>query len=476
METGYYSKKTIEDFIKKNLCQDDKLLYKYYQEVNIHKFRSRLSRFRDIDDTISKVVQTFITEIIRGTIIDIIEELTLYMKPCGDLIISGGAAFNAYFDTDDRIITTDIDTKFTPIFKIDNKLVTSKDPKFFSLLQVTKLIFWNKLGEIVTRYNSIICNKIKKYIIGSQIGLLLGISLARGTHAVNRRYTLIKKSKNLGVLIDVELFAIDLQLKYFLPSEKRIKIQNIGGILDMAFMRPSEFGYEATYTKDSGIHVVNIDTGKLIYKKNILVASQKFLIDDLYYLQKFKLRPGKQSNDRKRMYIFCKYSLNVKNIKQTDSLETIYNKSKNKAASTYTNLLSRPPFTQKYINQALRINPLRYSNVTTPPDYKKVMKQLFYGLKGSNGISIKGYTKTNSNLRFVPNNGKWVKNISPTYIHNEANYRPNKITEVPNVQLLDILYGYNPARDNWIPIQILQKAAEIPLSGLKKSPYVYINV
>ena len=39
METGYYSKKTIEDFIKKNLCQDDKLLYKYYQEVNIHKFR-----------------------------------------------------------------------------------------------------------------------------------------------------------------------------------------------------------------------------------------------------------------------------------------------------------------------------------------------------------------------------------------------------------------------------------------------------
>ena len=468
METGYYSKKTIEDFIKKNLCQDDKLLYKYYQEVNIYKFRSRLSKFQDIDDSINKVVQTFITEIIRGTIIDIIEELTLYMKPCGDLIISGGAAFNAYFDDENRIITTDIDTKFTPIFKIDDKLVDSKNPKFFSLLQVTKLIFWNKLGEIVTRYNSIICNKIKKYIIGSQIGLLLGISLAKGTHALNRRYTLIKKSKKLGVLIDVELFAIDLQLKYFLPSEKRIKIHNIGGILDIAFMRPSEFGYEATYTKDSGFHVENK------YYKHVLVASQKFLIDDLYYLQKFKLRPGKQSSDRKRMYIFCKYSLNVKNIKQTDSLETIYNKSKNKAASTRTNLLSRPPFTRKYINQALHINPLRYSNVTTPPDFKKVMKQLFYGLKGGNRISIKGYTKTNSNLRFIPNNGKWVKNISPTYIHNEANYRPNKIEGEPTVQLLDILYGYSPARDNWIPIKILEKAAEIPLAGLKTSPYVYV--
>lgn len=474
VDTGYYSKKTIDEFIKSTLCQDDALLYKYYQDVDVQKFRSRLSKFREIDDNISKFVQTCITEFTRDVIINIIEELTLFMKPFGDLIMSGGAAFNAYFDTDNRIITTDIDTKFTPIFKVDGKMINSKDPKFFGLLQVAKLLIWNKLGQIVIRYNSIICKRIQKYIIGTQIGKLLGISFAK-VHALNRRYTLIKKDKSKSVLIDIELFAIDLQLKYFLPSEKKVSLRNIGGILDIAFMRSSEFGYEATYTKDSGLHIVNIVTGKVTYKKNILIASPKFLIDDLYYLQKFKLRPGKQSKDRKRMYIFCKYALNT-TVKPTDSLEVMYNKSKDKPKSTRTNLLSRPNFTQQYITRASRVNPLRYSNVTTPPDYSKIIKQLFYGLKGSKKLNIPGYNKTNSNMRFEPNKGTWIKNNSPTYIHNEANYRPINITKgkTPNVQLLDILYGYNPARDSWISTTILEKSAEIPLSGLKKSPYIYI--
>ena len=36
-------------------------------------------------------------------------------------------------------------------------------------------------------------------------------------------------------------------------------------------------------------------------------------------------------------------------------------------------------FTKQYIIQASRVNPLRYSNVTTRPDYNKIIKQLFYG-------------------------------------------------------------------------------------------------
>lgn len=265
-------------------------------------------------------------------------------------------------------------------------------------------------------------------------------------------------------------------MKYFVPSEKKVSPNNIGGVLDIAFMRPSEFGYEATYTKDSGLHIANIVTNKITYKKNILIASRKFLIDDLYYLQKFKLRPGKQSKDRKRMYIFCKYALNVTSVKPTDSLEVMYRKSKDKAKSTRTNLLSRPKFTKQYITQASRVNPLRYSNVTTPPDYEKIMKQLFYGIKGSNKLNIPGYIKTNSNMRFEPNKGTWVKNNSPTYIHNEANYRPIniKVQKAPVVKLLDILYGYSPARDSWISSTILEKSADIPLSGLKTSPYIYI--
>ena len=472
MDTGYYSKKTIEEFIKKNLCQDDKLLYKYYQNVDVHKFRSRLSKFRDIDDNISKVVQTCITDMTRDVIINIVEELTLFMKPFGDLIISGGAAFNAYFDTENRIITTDIDTKFTPIFKFGKTLINSKDPKFFGLLQVAKLLIWNKLGQVVTKYNHIICKRIKTYIIGSQIGKLLGISFIKDTR-LKRRYTLIKKDKDKNVLIDIELFAIDIELKYFVPSEKKVSNHNIGGILDIAFMRPSEFGYEATYTKGAGIYVGDISTGKLKYKKNILIASPKFLIDDLYYLQKFNLRPDKKSKDRERMYIFSRYALNVTGIKPKDSLESIYNKSKNKAKSTRTNLLDRPKFTAQHIIKAIHVNPYRYGNVTTLPEYKKVIKQLFYGIKGGNKLNIPGYYPTHSNMRFVPNKGTWIKNNNPTYIHNEANYRPNTITQKTNVKLLDILYGYNPARDSWMPTRVLAKSAIIPVVGLKKNPVYY---
>jgi hypothetical protein len=36
------------------------------------------------------------------------------MKNMGDLIVSGGEAFNLYVEYNNRIITTDIDAKFVP--------------------------------------------------------------------------------------------------------------------------------------------------------------------------------------------------------------------------------------------------------------------------------------------------------------------------------------------------------------------------
>mgnify|MGYP006897443883 CR=1 FL=1 len=38
----------------------------------------------------------------------------------GDIVISGGEAFNIYFDRDSRVITSDIDTKFVPRFRKNN--------------------------------------------------------------------------------------------------------------------------------------------------------------------------------------------------------------------------------------------------------------------------------------------------------------------------------------------------------------------
>ena len=271
-DAAFYSEKSIDEFIKTKLCQSDKLLYKYYQDVNIQKFRSRLSKFKtqSTDDDIYVVVQTCITDSIRDILRTTIGNLTEYLKPYGDLIVSGGEAFNAYFDRESRIITTDIDTKFTPVIRIDKShLITSQDPKLFGYLQVIKLLLWNKLGQLVTRLNTIICKRIEKFVTSSKIGKLLGITIPKSSH-LNRRYTLIKKSKLTSVLIDIELFAIDLPVKYFRPMYNKLQINNIGGVLDIAFMRSNEFGFEATYTKDSGMWIRNPVTKQMSYNKKIL--------------------------------------------------------------------------------------------------------------------------------------------------------------------------------------------------------------
>ena len=168
------------------------------------------------------------------------------------------------------------------------------------------------------------------------------------------------------------------------------------------------------------------------------------------------------------MYIFCRYILNIKNIKQTDSLEYIYKKSIGKVKSSSKSLLNRPVLSKRIMSTALRYDPYKYESVTTRPCKNNIIKQLFYGIKGTSGLDIPKYSPTYSNYRFLANKGEWIKNTSPLYIHNEANYRPNTITNSKLVPPLeDILYGYNPTRNNWMSKLLVQKAAMIPLVGLK---------
>ena len=66
-----------------------------------------------------------------------------------------------YFEKDDRIITSDIDTKFVPIFKSSTgTLISTKNPKYFGFLQSVKIFLWEKLGEITVQYNKRITNRI----------------------------------------------------------------------------------------------------------------------------------------------------------------------------------------------------------------------------------------------------------------------------------------------------------------------------
>ncbi len=117
--------------------------------------------------------------------------------------------------------------------------------------------------------------------------------------------------------------------------------------------------------------------------------------------------------------------------------------------------------------KTLRLDPYTYENVTTVPDKDKVYKQFFYGIKTSTALRIPGYYPTFSNYRFDIHKGEWVKNSSPLYIHDEATHRPLNIKNFPNVPVQDTLYGYNPARNNWMSEKLVKKAATIPLVGLK---------
>jgi hypothetical protein len=458
-----YSENVIQEFIKEKVCQGDETLYKYYQEMNIKKFRKRLSTTfgKEADDNIKVAVQTYITDATRDVILRIVRILTKFMVRYGDLIISGGEAINMYLDHENRIVTTDIDTKFTPVIKGVAPLST----KMFGYIQIAKLNMWDKLGKIVVEFNKLVVQRIQKLVVKSSLGKLLGLKIV---DHLKRRYTLIKKNKELGTLIDIELFAIDLGVKYYIPSEKKISKQNIGGLLDIAYMKPLEFGFEATYSKSKGgVFIRNPVTSRLTRDDKLLVASEKFLIEDIYALQKYNLRPTKKEKDRKRLYIFAKYILNVKNVSSKDSIETIFRKSISKIPHNPVVKVLRPRMTVQNLNNTLRINPYKYERYTTKPSKLKVYQQFFGGLKGSNGLRLPGYAQTFSNYRFNIHKGEWVKNNNPQYIHNEATYRPTVSENFSHVRLQETLYGYNPARDMWMPPELVKKAAMIPLVGLK---------
>jgi hypothetical protein len=455
MDVHVYSQKTLDDFVRDTLCKKDPVMFKYYQSGQVFKFRKKLCDCDD--DTVAKVVQTFVTDATRYYVLTIIGELTSRMRQYGDLVISGGEAINSYLESDQRVITTDIDTKFIPVGSSD---------KMFGYIQLAKLRMWNELGKIVMRYNGVLTRAIREHVINSKLGTMLGVSFPSKV-PFRRRYTLIKKNKALGTLIDIELFALDLQVRYYVPSKKRVCTENMGGVLDIAFMRPLEFGYEVSHTRRRGMPVFSPVKNKVVWNMKVFVASPKFLIHDVYSLQKYNLRPTKKEKDRKRLYYFAKYVMKSKTVKPRDSIDELFRKSIRLTRDTTSDLSKRPSLTKKDIARDMRVDPYKYEKVTTKPDESKVYRQLFYGIKTSENLNVPGYSKTNGSFRFDVAKGVWVVNRNPLYIHNEATHRPNVIKNFPAVPLEDTLYGYSPARDSWMPAALVRKAAMIPLVGLK---------
>jgi len=450
--------------MNKNLFFGDPVLKKYFEQDELKKFRNRVNRVHS-KESFEKMAYVVITDSIRDIIYEVISELTVFLKPMGDIIISGGEAFNVYVDRKDKVITSDIDTKFAPRMK--------PDQKYFGKLQAVKLLLWNRLGVISKRINIRIRDRIlsKKSKIGKFIGLRFGDT---GPY-VTRRYNLIKKRKQSNtnkptkrnVFIDVELFALDLKVRWYSPEKKRIIPVNLGGILDIAFMRPNEFGYEVIQTRKRGVTYRNQSTNKTIIDNRIYVAGKSFLIDDIYLMQKLGLRPEKREKDRQRMVKLARI-ITKKPIKSIEPMEKIL-KLVHKTPKTPAKTILRVKSVN--IQKAKRVDPSKYTKYTTKPSKEKLSRQIVYGLDSSvNTVNIPGFKRSSGTSRFNTNSLTWKPNTTHSYIKNEYDFRPNNTTQFnlpENIKMEETLYGFKPNRDKWVPKPILEKSAMIPFIGLK---------
>ena len=456
MDTDFYSEKTILAFVKSTLCQGDAKLFQWYLKGNASRFRERLARkFPKAD--LQPVVYACVTDMIRDLVLDTIGSLTVALKSAGDLIVSGGESFNMYFSRDDRIITSDIDTKFVPA--LDG----------YENLQKIKLKIWTLLGQHAKRLDTRIRNRIQQ-LSRTRVGRILGISVGRTGPWVTRRFTLIpKKRRTLSsdavspedVLIDVELFALDLKMRHFSVEKKKIVPVNIGGILDIALMRRGEMGYEVAHGRNQGVQYFDRARRRIRVDRRILFASRRFLVEDLFLMQRLGLRPNKRAKDRARMYQFATSVLGLKGLKKSDAVSTIFKKCEKvlgkapAAARTRT----RPRFVFR------AADPRKYARWTTHPNPEKM-----YQLIGA-GYKLPGYTRTSGPYRFDTTTTKWVPDERLEYIKNEFPFRPaaGSVKKLPEgLRLMNTLYGYRANRNG--RTKVLLNSALIPLIGLKKLP------
>lgn len=447
MDHVYYSDKTIQDFEKRVVCQNDEKLYMYFTEGNVLKFRKALKP--DSFKTIEQAVYVYITDTLRDIIISTISSISDRVKPFGKLIVTGGEAFNMYFDRENRIVTSDIDTKFTPTFKLDQH--------YFKMLQVFKLYLWDYLGKLSIQLDRKIKDRIDTLKL-TKVGKFLGIALPSHGPYVTRRYTVIRKTQTKpAVLIDVELFALDLRVKYYSPEFKKVILQNLGGILDIAIMRPYEFGYEV------------ID--RPVQKGRVFVAGKKFLVDDIILMHSLGLRPNKVQKDRTRLYQFATTVLGVKGVTKSTAIFDIYKKIKLNGSPNTPMKLTYP--SRSFMNSIIKnVNPLRYAHRTTVPFRTKLLKDHVIG----SHEPLPDFRPTKSNHYFDVPKAKWVLSTDPYYVRNMYEYRPTTaLVPFKPVKVANTLYGWDPVRNKALPFKLRLKSSLIPFIGLKNINKIKLN-
>jgi len=350
----------------------------------------------------------------------------------------------------------------------------------FDNLQAIKLKIWYLMGLHAKRLNELVKRRLQKVLSPSVAGKLLGIRFPSKGPWVTRRYTLIpKKRQKLSsntvtkedVLIDVELFALDLNICYYSVTDKKVQKVHLGGILDMALMRPNEMGYEIGQDKNQGVMYLDKTTNKMKTDKRILFAGKRFLVEDVYLMQLLGLRPNKISKDRKRLYQFATTVLGVKGVTKSTAIFDIYKKIKLNGSASTPLKLTYP--SRSFMNSIIKnVNPLKYSHRTTVPFRTKLLKDHVIGSHDP----LPDFKETKSNYYFDVPKAKWVLSTDPHYIRNMYEYRPKSaLVPFKSLKVANTLYGWDPVRNKAVPFKLRLKSSLIPFIGLKNINKIKLN-
>lgn len=462
------------DKVIDTLCGGNKTLIELYKTSTPPEFRKKITS----QDNIDRAVRVYITTCIREVVLHVIGILTRYMKPMGDMIIAGTDAFNMYLPDNLKIATTDIDTKFVPEFVIDRKLISSRSQRYFEYLQITKIVLWNFIGKLCPKIDKLIVRAMKTNQ-DTRFERVVGLSLSK-LPMTSRRYTHIpKRRKNFtratpnedNVLVDIELFAIDMKMSYINIKNGKKESNPFNGILDIAFMRRNEFGWDVIKDKKYGIRYKHPVSGKSMQDKKMMIASPRFLLEDVHDIINLGIRKKKLEKDKVKFIKFVKHVVGIK----SDSVDVklLFKKAMQKLPAS-TKHDKRPQFDyHKYRKIALKYEPFSMENYTSQTtNGQAAMRKYFIGLNAPGGLNSKNFRRTGGNSRFNINSRKWVTNSNIRYIKNESKYRPTTTYEkkmiFKNKNIKPTLINYNPSRNYKMNKNLVHIATFIPLEGLRE--------
>jgi hypothetical protein len=453
MDSESYNERTQQNFLERYFFFRDPVLKRMYAKDDVRGFRARLVQ-KHKKESLDEIISAVVADKLRRLLMETCSELTRYLKPMGKLVIAGGGAFNIHVTRDDRVVTSDFDTKFVPTIPYDKK--------YFGRLQAVKLLLWDKLGSTAKELEP----KVRRAFRPSKITKFLGISLANDP-LVTRRYSYLRKIKKSSTsrqvsegnsLTDVELFVLDLNVRAFSIEDGKVS-NKVVGMMDLPFMRPREYGADVVDQYIKGVTYRKMN-GSLTHDKSLNVASVGFLVHDLYFLQKLGLRKEKLYKDRTRFSRLAKklgYTGNKK------SLTELYKEIMKKIRFQKT----RRQVGNVDLLAAAKVDPEKWVKHTTEPREKNIAK-FTPGLVAANAnAKIKGYFKTSRDFRFDEKARKWFRVRSPIYVKNQYTHRPKTSPRVIQPNRLDLI-GYNHRRDGWVPSAIIKKATQIPFVGLRK--------